>query len=43
MIQKTSDESNAHQWANTQRNTEVANANLEAINRAEELKHNLIA
>ena len=43
MIQKTSDESNQHQWANTQRATEVANANIASINQANALKHNLLA
>lgn len=42
-IRRTSDESNQHQWANTQRATEVANVNLESINRANSLKHNLLA
>lgn len=42
-IRRTSDESNQHQWANIQRNTEVANANVAAINYANALKHNLLA
>ena len=43
MIQKTSDESNQHQWSNTQRATEVANYNTASINQADSLKHNLRA
>lgn len=42
-IRRTSDESNQHQWANTQRATEVANANIASINQASALKHNLLA
>ena len=42
-IRRTSDESNQHQWANVQRDTEVANANIASINQANALKHNLIA
>lgn len=42
-IRRTSDESNQHQWANTQRATEVANANIASINQANALKHNLLA
>ena len=42
-IRRTSDESNQHQWANIQRNTEVANANLKSINYADSLRHNLLA
>lgn len=42
-IRRTSDESNQHQWANTQRATEVANANLASMNQANALKHNLLA
>lgn len=42
-IRRTSDESNQHQWANTQRATEVANYNNAAINQANALKHNLLA
>lgn len=42
-IRRTSDESNQHQWANTQRATEVANANIESLNRANAEKHNLLA
>ena len=43
MIRDTSNESNQHQWANTQRNTEVANYNIASINQAKSLKHNLLA
>ena len=43
MIQKTSDEANQHAWANTQRDTEVANVNRASINQANALKHNLLA
>ena len=42
-IRRTSDESNQHQWANTQRATEVANANIAAINYANALRQNLRA
>lgn len=42
-IRRTSDESNQHQWANTQRDTEVANANIASINQANSLRHNLLA
>ena len=42
-IRRTSDESNQHQWANTQRATEVANYNTASINQANSLKHNLKA
>lgn len=42
-IRRTSDESNQHQWANTQRATEVANYNTASINQANALKHNLLA
>ena len=42
-IRRTSDESNQHQWANTQRATEVANANIASINAVNELRHKLIA
>jgi hypothetical protein len=42
-IRRTSDESNQHQWANTQRATEIANANIASINAANELRHKLIA
>ena len=42
-IRRTSDESNQHQWANTQRATEVANYNTASINQANALKHNLKA
>lgn len=43
MIQKTSDESNQHQWANTQRDNQVANANRAAMNDANARLHNLRA
>ena len=42
-IRRTSDESNQHQWANQQRATEVANANIASMNQANALKHNLLA
>ena len=42
-IRRTSDESNQHQWANTQRDTEVANYNTASINQANALRHNLLA
>ena len=42
-IRRTSDESNQHQWANTQRRTEVANANIASINMANKLRHDLLA
>ncbi len=42
-IRRTSDESNQHQWANTQRNTEVANANVAQLNAANAAKQNLLA
>lgn len=42
-IRRTSDESNQHQWTNTQRATEVANANTAAINYANALRQNLRA
>lgn len=42
-IRRTSDESNQHQWANIQRDTEVANANLESIIRNNAARHNLLA
>ena len=42
-IRRTSDESNQHQWANTQRATEVANANIESLNKANADKHTLLA
>ena len=42
-IRRTSDESNQHQWANTQRDTEIANVNRASINQADALKHNLLA
>lgn len=42
-IRRTSDESNQHQWANTQRATEVANANRESLVRTNAEKHKLLA
>lgn len=42
-IRRTSDESNQHQWANTQRRTEVANQNIAQINAANQAKQNLLA
>lgn len=42
-IRRTSDESNQHQWANAQRNTEVANANIVQLNAANAAKQNLLA
>ena len=42
-IRRTSDESNQHQWANTQRRTEIANANIASINMANKLRHDLLA
>ena len=42
-IRRTSDESNQHQWANTQRATEVANTNSASLNDANEKKHTLLA
>ena len=42
-IRRTSDESNQHQWANTQRRTEVANLNVAQINAANQAKQNLLA
>lgn len=42
-IRRTSDESNQHQWANVQRATEVANANLASMNQANAQRHNLLA
>lgn len=42
-IRRTSDESNQHQWANTQRNTEVANNNTTEINKANAARHRLTA
>jgi len=38
-IRRTSDESNQHQWANTQRDTEVANHNLLELIKANAAKH----
>lgn len=40
-IKRTSDESNQHQWANTQRATEVKNLNRRADNAANALRHQL--
>lgn len=42
-IRRTSDESNQHQWANVQRDTEVANTNRASIDKAEGLRHTLLA
>ena len=42
-IRRTSDESNQHQWANTQRATEVANSNITELNKAAAAKHQLRA
>lgn len=42
-IRRTSDESNQHQWANVQRDTEVANTNRASIDKAEDLRHKLLA
>ena len=42
-IRRTSDESNQHQWANTQRRAEVANQNIAQINAANQAKQNLLA
>ena len=42
-IRRTSDESNQHQWANTQRDTEVANYNIAALHQADAARHNLLA
>ena len=42
-IRRTSDESNQHQWANTQRDTEVANANMKSLVQTNALRHNLLA
>ena len=42
-IRRTSDESNQHQWANTQRATEVANTNLASLNKAIADKHSILA
>ena len=42
-IRRTSDESNQHQWANTQRDTEIANTNIASINQANALRQNLLA
>ena len=42
-IRRTSDESNQHQWANVQRDTEVANNNTTEINKAKAARHQLTA
>lgn len=42
-IRRTSDESNQHQWANTQRRTDVANYNMQQLNYAKAAKQDLIA
>ena len=42
-IRRTSDESNQHQWANTQRNTEVANNNFTELIKAKAARHQLTA
>ena len=42
-IRRTSDESNQHQWANTQRRTEAANYNTTQFNYANAAKQDLIA
>ena len=42
-IRRTSDESNQHQWANTQRDTEVANYNIESLIKADAARHNLLS
>ena len=42
-IRRTSDESNQHQWANIQRDTEVANNNTTEINKAKAARHQLTA
>ena len=42
-IRRTSDEANQHQWANAQRDVEVNNANRASRNKAEAMKHNLLA
>ena len=42
-IRRTSDESNQHQWANTERANQVANYNAASINQANALQHNLRA
>ena len=43
MVKRTSDESNQHEWANTQRATELANYNLTETNKANAERHNLKA
>ena len=42
-IRRTSDESNQHQWSNTERRTQVANANLAELIKTNKLRHDLIA
>ena len=42
-IRRTSDESNQHQWSNTQRDTEAANYNLAQLNYANAAKQDLLA
>ena len=42
-IRRTSDESNQHQWANTERRTRVANDNTIRLAQANEQRQNLIA
>ena len=42
-IRRTSDESNQHQWANTQRDTELANSNLTELIKARAALHQLNA
>ena len=43
MIRQTSDESNQHEWGNTQRRTEVANYNINQLNQAYAAKEQLKA
>lgn len=42
-IRRTSDESNQHEWANTQRATDVANANAIQLNAANAARQDLLA
>ena len=42
-IRRTSDESNQHQWSNTERRTQVANTNLAELIKTNKLRHDLIA
>ena len=42
-IRRTSDESNQHQWANKQRDTELANNNLTELIKAKAARHQLTA